>query len=61
MMTLSLFPEDNIEPELPPGLIYTPEFITPADEERLLHEIDNQQWLDDLIRRVQHYLSLIHI
>tara|TARA_X000001036_G_scaffold103012_1_gene96300 strand:- start:391 stop:1023 length:633 start_codon:yes stop_codon:yes gene_type:complete len=55
MTTLSLFPEDNIEPELPPGLIYTPEFITPTDEERLLHKIDNQQWLDELIRRVQHY------
>ena len=55
MTTLSLFPEDNVEPELPPGLIYVPNFITDDEEQELLEMIDGHEWLDDLLRRVQHY------
>jgi alkylated DNA repair dioxygenase AlkB len=37
------------------GLHYVPEFITVADETKLLREIDARPWLADLKRRVQHY------
>lgn len=38
-----------------PGLIYLPNFITPAQEAELVTIIDQQPWLSDLKRRVQHY------
>lgn len=45
---------EAIVPDIP-GLQYIPDFIT-ADEERTLVEaIDQQPWLNDLKRRVQHY------
>ncbi len=37
------------------GLKYLPAFITEQEHDSLLSSIDNQQWLDDLKRRVQHY------
>lgn len=38
-----------------PGLRYIPNFINPAVEKTLLEEIDQQPWITDLKRRVQHY------
>lgn len=38
-----------------PGLIYRPDFLTEAEETKLLTAIDNEPWLDELARRVQHY------
>ena len=43
-------PEINI-----PGLTYIPNFIDAADQDRLLSNIDQQPWLADLKRRVQHF------
>lgn len=37
------------------GLQYIPDFITRDEETRLLKIIDNQVWIQDLRRRVQHY------
>jgi len=37
------------------GLTYIPEYINPGSEDALIHTIDQQQWLTDLKRRVQHY------
>jgi alkylated DNA repair dioxygenase AlkB len=38
-----------------PGLSLLPDFITEAEERELLSVIDQQPWLSDLQRRVQHY------
>jgi alkylated DNA repair dioxygenase AlkB len=38
-----------------PGLQYVPDFITAAEEQTLVEIIDQQPWLHDLKRRVQHY------
>lgn len=37
------------------GLTYVPDFITPAENDFLLSQIDQQPWLTDLKRRVEHY------
>ena len=37
------------------GLTYLPNYISSEEETQLLEMIDNQPWLDDLKRRVQHY------
>jgi alkylated DNA repair dioxygenase AlkB len=37
------------------GLTYTPNYITADQEQFLIEQIDNQPWLNDLKRRVQHY------
>jgi len=50
----SLFEEDARK-VLPDGLRYIPNFITPDEEAALLKTIDQQPWLTDLKRRVQHY------
>lgn len=42
------------EPEVP-GLRLIPDFITPDEEAVLIESLDNQPWLNDLQRRVQHY------
>jgi len=54
---LSLLDSEESPPDLPPGLIYEPAFITQKEADGLLHEIDSahEQWLNDLSRRVQHY------
>jgi alkylated DNA repair dioxygenase AlkB len=38
-----------------PGLQYLPDFITAEEEQALIVAIDQQPWLNDLKRRVQHY------
>ena len=53
---MSLLEEkQDLSARLIPGLTYIPNFITPAEETALLHTIDQQPWLTDLKRRVQHY------
>lgn len=37
------------------GLKYIPDFITINEEQLLIQEINKQEWLNDLNRRVQHY------
>ena len=55
-MQTSLFPAESAPAqERIEGLTYIPNFITPAEEEVLLNTIDQQPWLTDLKRRVQHY------
>lgn len=38
-----------------PGLTYVPNFLTEAEEEDIVAEIDRNEWIEDLKRRVQHY------
>ena len=40
---------------LPPGAVLVRDFVTPAEERRLLLRIGEAPWLSDLNRRVQHY------
>ncbi len=40
---------------LPPGALLVRDFVTPAEERRLLLRIGQAPWLSDLNRRVQHY------
>ena len=40
---------------LPPGAQLVRDFVTPAEERRLLLRIGDATWLSDLNRRVQHY------
>ena len=57
--------QQTAQPQLPPkkvllfdaihGLRYIPDYITEDQHDWLLDRIDEQQWLDDLKRRVQHY------
>lgn len=51
---LSLF---SISPTIAtiPGLYYVPDYINEIEHDLLLVQIDEQPWLDDLKRRVQHY------
>jgi alkylated DNA repair dioxygenase AlkB len=37
------------------GLIYVPNFITESEEHNLTNSINNEPWLSDIKRRVQHY------
>lgn len=46
--------EEKPAPEIS-GLHYIPDFITVDEERALVKEIDQQPWLTDLKRRVQHY------
>ena len=46
--------QERTAPEIT-GLTYIPDFITWDEEASLLSEIDEQPWLHDLKRRVQHY------
>lgn len=55
-MQADLFPtSEKAAFERNAGLRYIPDFITPAEEEALINTIDQQPWLSDLKRRVQHY------
>ena len=38
-----------------PGLLYIPNYINQEEEEKLINIIDEQIWITDLKRRVQHY------
>lgn len=40
---------------LPPGLTYLPNYISLQEHEQLIFVVDQQLWLTDLKRRVQHY------
>ena len=54
MIQLSLF--DSLPTEtLIDGLEYIENFLTPAEQQILLSQIDAQPWIMDLKRRVQHY------
>ncbi len=44
-----------LQPDLPPGLKYLPDFISVEEAEYLVHKIGAQPWRSDLKRRVQHY------
>src|SRR4051794_6146153 len=66
MSNLSLFPEIQCPPAAIreqnealvhrlSGLIYEAEFITPQEEADLLARVDQEPWLNELQRRVQHY------
>ncbi len=46
--------EDHELPDIQ-GLQYIPDFITEEEEQSLISHIDQQPWLNDLKRRVQHY------
>lgn len=52
----SLLMDQKTEPEINvSGLIYIPDFISVQEQDFLLSQIDQQSWLTDLKRRVQHY------
>ncbi|MEQ1504735.1 MAG: alpha-ketoglutarate-dependent dioxygenase AlkB [Myxococcota bacterium] len=38
-----------------PGLRLVPEFVSAAEEQELLAQVDAAQWIEDMARRVQHY------
>jgi len=38
-----------------PGLSYTPDYITADEQDALISQIDQESWLNDLKRRIQHY------
>ena len=38
-----------------PGLVYVPNFVSEEEESKLIEEIDQAPWSDELSRRVQHY------
>ncbi|MEM7371189.1 MAG: alpha-ketoglutarate-dependent dioxygenase AlkB [Bacteroidota bacterium] len=57
-MQFSLFDSDSPNsPSMPllPGLSYVQHFVSAKEESELLTHIDQQVWLDELKRRVQHY------
>ena len=47
--------KEKENPMIVPGLTYIPDFITVEEEDGLLKNIDKNDWLADLKRRVQHY------
>ena len=49
------FPQQNGEGSVIQGLQYIEDYITEVQHDWLLERIDEQRWLDDLKRRVQHY------
>jgi alkylated DNA repair dioxygenase AlkB len=52
----SLLMDHKAEPEINiSGLTYIPDFISAQEQDFLLTQIDQQPWLTDLKRRVQHY------
>lgn len=53
-MQLLLEIEEEAMPTIP-GLTYIPDFISREEESALIASIDDQPWLTDLKRRVQHY------
>ena len=56
MTQLNLLIAEDKTPETDiSGLIYVPDFITFAEHDFLLSQIDQKPWLTDLKRRVQHY------
>lgn len=54
---MDLFSNIDAEFKIPDikGLEYIPNYITKEEEQSLINTIDQQPWLNDLKRRVQHY------
>jgi len=52
---MELFKVEQQDTQQIHGLIYIPEYISKSQEQELIKNIDEQQWLNDLKRRVQHY------
>ncbi len=46
---------DNTESVFARGAVIVPDFVTPAEEERILLRIARAPWMTELRRRVQHY------
>jgi alkylated DNA repair dioxygenase AlkB len=55
IMTLSLFDTDITKNLNVSGIQYVPEFISEIEEVHLIKQIDEQIWMTDMKRRVQHY------
>lgn len=55
MGTSRLFPDDDFQPELPVGLFYYNDFLSGVEQQRLVAEIDTNEWSLEFKRRVQHY------
>jgi alkylated DNA repair dioxygenase AlkB len=56
VIQLNLLIAENETPEIDiSSLAYIPNFITTVEHDFLLSQIDQQPWLTDLKRRVQHY------
>ncbi len=52
----SLLMDQKTEPRIDiSGSTYIPEFISVQEQDLLVSQIDQQSWLTDLKRRVQHY------
>lgn len=49
-----------LKPELPPGLLYFPGWLSEAEHEAALQEIDGHKFELGLSRRVQHYGARYH-
>ena len=54
-MTVERPPPGADDACVPRGLLYQTEFISAAEEEQLLSQIDAGVWTDDIARRVQHH------
>lgn len=54
---LSFFdePASSVSHSAVPDLIYQAEYVTPAEHNTLLAEVNAQPWITELKRRVQHY------
>lgn len=50
-----LFAIDNLPETAIRGLTYLPDYISADEEQALMAHIDQQSWITDLKRRVQHY------
>ena len=55
MIDNQLFPDPALSTALPEGLIYVPDFMSVAEQMKLLVAIDERKWSQELKRRVQHY------
>ena len=57
MNQLDLGFEQPIEPQVtvPPGATYLREYLSSGEADELLHSLDQEEWITDLKRRVQHY------
>ena len=49
-----------LKPELPPGLLYFPDWLSEAEHDAALQEIDGHDFELGLSRRVQHYGARYH-
>jgi alkylated DNA repair dioxygenase AlkB len=47
-------------PELPPGLVYVPDWLSEKEHDSVVREIEQQEFETGLSRRVQHYGARYH-